>query len=243
MRAAAHDAARVRTALVHDKLLGGQHGGIDRPVQAREPVIRSHDEQELFPQHRDRRHAWFVDGQREQGQVGHSSLDPAKEPRRAAHRDLHFDVWMVPPEFAQQSRQDVQRDGHPADDVDRAAEALVLIDDRGAGLPDIREDTFGKLQHGVARRGQLDSSAEPDEQRLVDFVLEQQHLPADGGLRQMQLDAGPGEGAGVGNGANDLELTQVHGGVLAKKQKRPSSDDDGLEPVSRGELHALHGGA
>ena len=43
-------------------------------------------------------------------------------------------------------------------------------------------------------------------------VFEQQNLPADGRLRDVQLVARGGERAGFRDGADDLELTKVHAG-------------------------------
>src|SRR5678815_4318491 len=48
------------------------------------------------------------------------------------------------------------------------------------------------------------------EDRLSQFVLEQQDLAADGRLRDVQLFARGGERAAVGDRANDLELPEVH---------------------------------
>ena len=60
----------------------------------------------------------------------------------------------------------------------------------------------------------LDPPAEPDEQRLVEFFLEQQDLPADRRLRDVQPRARGRERAAVRDRPEDFELSQIHRAVL-----------------------------
>ena len=54
-------------------------------------------------------------------------------------------------------------------------------------------------------------AAEPHEQPLVELVLEQEDLAADGGLRHVQPGPGRREGARLRDGADDFQLSEVHG--------------------------------
>ena len=75
-----------------------------------------------------------------------------------------------------------------------------------------------ELQERFARRRDADAPADAQEHRLVELFLEQQDLPADRRLRHVQPLAGRREGAGFGDGPDDLELAQVHSagrGLLA----------------------------
>ena len=74
----------------------------------------------------------------------------------------------------------------------------------------VLEDAMAQLQQRFAGRRDADAPADAMEDRLAELVLEQQDLAADGRLRDVQLLAGGGERAGVGDGADDLELPEVH---------------------------------
>ena len=85
---------------------------------------------------------------------------------------------------------------------------LLLVGDAGGRVVDVVEDAMAELQQRLAGGGDLDAAAEPDEQPLVELVLEQQDLPADRRLRDVQLGAGAGEGAGFGDGPDDFQLAR-----------------------------------
>ena len=78
-------------------------------------------------------------------------------------------------------------------------------------LLEIVEQPLAEAEQRRAGRRDAHLAAEPQEQLLLQFLLEQQDLAADRGLREVQPLAGAGEGAGVGHGPQDLELAQVHG--------------------------------
>ncbi len=56
--------------------------------------------------------------------------------------------------------------------------------------------------------------ADAVEHGFAELLLEQQDLTADRRLRHAQSFAGGGERPGVGDGADDLELPQVHARML-----------------------------
>ena len=95
----------------------------------------------------------------------------------------------------------------PADQVERAAQGLLAVGDAGRGVADVVEDAVTELENRLAGSGDLHAASEPDEQPLVELVLEQQDLPADGGLGDVEPGTGAGEGAGLGDGADDFELS------------------------------------
>ena len=118
---------------------------------------------------------------------------------------------MDAPDFGEQRGKHVEADGHPADQPHRAAQRLLLVADRGDGVLEILEDAVAQLEQRLAGRRNPDAPADAVKHRLTELFLEQQNLTADGGLRDVELFAGGGEGPGVGDGADDLELPQIHG--------------------------------
>ena len=111
-----------------------------------------HHEHQLLAQHRHAGERRIVDRQREQREVGAPRAQPAQQPLRAAGRDLDVDVRMVLAEFLQQRREHVEADGHPADQVERSAQDLLLVGDAGRGVVDVVEDAVAELQQRLAGR-------------------------------------------------------------------------------------------
>ena len=176
--------------LEDDERLADQRLDADR-VLGRQRMPDRHDQHQLLAQHRHARERGIVDRQREQREVGAPRAQPAQQPLRAAGGDLDVHVRMVLLELLQQQREHVEADGHPADEVERARERLLLVGDAGRGVADVVEDAVTELEDRLAGRGDLDAAPEPDEQPLVEFVLEQEDLAADGGLRNVQPAPAP----------------------------------------------------
>jgi hypothetical protein len=114
-------------------------------------------------------------------------------------------------ERLEQGREHVEADCHAADEPQAAGDALLAFHDRGARLFEVVEQTLAEAEQGRAGRGDPHLATEAQEQLLLQLLFEEQNLPADRRLRQVQLLPRPGEGAGFGDGPEDLELTQVHG--------------------------------
>ena len=79
----------------------------------------------------------------------------------------------------------------------------------GIGVLEVLEDAVAQLEQRFACGRDADAPADPQEHRLAEFVLEQQNLPADRRLRDVQFLPGSGERAGLGDGPDDLELAKV----------------------------------
>ena len=92
--------------------------------------------------------------------------------------------------------------------VPRSDSWLSLM--RGDRVLQILEDAVAQLQQRFAGRRDADAPADAMEDRLAELVFEQQDLPADGRLRDVQLLARRRERAGFGDGADDFELPQIH---------------------------------
>ena len=122
--------------------------------------------------------------------------------------DLHARMRVL--ELLQQRRQHVQTHGHPAGDAKRPAQLLVLIANLFDGVGEILEQPVAQLDELLSRARRRRTTPLSQEQRLAELLFEQQHLTADRRLRHVQLFARPGERPGLGNGAEDLELAQVH---------------------------------
>ncbi len=110
----------------------------------------------------------------------------------------------------EESGEDVEADGHPADQAQRAAQRLLLLADAGHGVLQILEDAVTQLEERFTGGRNADAPADPMEYGLAELVLEEENLPADCGLRDVEFFTRGGEGAGVGDGADDLQLPQIH---------------------------------
>ena len=150
--------------------------------------------------------------------IGSVSRPQSAVPARMAARQrsvapaqiLISDLRMGPLELAQQGGEDVEADGHAADEADRAAQRLARIADQRDRVLQILEDAVTELQQRFAGRRDADAPADAQEDGLVQLFFEQQDLPADRRLRHVQPFAGSGEGAGFGDGADDFELPEIH---------------------------------
>src|SRR5205823_1168707 len=108
----------------------------------------------------------------------------------------------------------VEAHGHAADKAQRAAERLLLFADGGDRVLQILKDAVTQLQQRFACRGNSNAPADAMKDRFAEFLFEQQDLAADRRLRDVELLARGGEGAGVGYGADDFELPKVHASKL-----------------------------
>ena len=118
---------------------------------------------------------------------------------------------MDAPHLGEQGREDVEADGHPADQArscPRSDSCVSLI--AGDRVLQILEDAVAQLEQRLAGRRDADAPADAMEDRLAELVFEQQDLAADGRLGDVQLFAGGRERAGFGNGADDFELPEIH---------------------------------
>ena len=117
---------------------------------------------------------------------------------------------MLPLQLGQKRRKHVEAHRHAAEQPDLPAQRLLAVGDPGNRVLQVLEDAMRQLQQRVAGRSDPDAAADAEKDRLLQLFFEQQDLAADRRLRDVQLVAGGGERAGLGDGANDLELTKVH---------------------------------
>ena len=117
---------------------------------------------------------------------------------------------MHAPDFREEGGEDVEAHRHAAHQAQRAAQRLLLLADGRDGVLQILEDAVTQLQERFTRGRDADAPADAMEDRLAELFFEQQNLPADRRLRDVKLFARGGEGAGVGDGADDLQLPQIH---------------------------------
>ena len=108
----------------------------------------------------------------------------------------------------------IQAHRHAAGEAQPPAQRPRVIGDRAECVADVLEDALSELHQALGGRRHPDLPAHAQEQRLAQFLLEQQDLPADGRLRDAQLPPARGERSGLGNRLKDLELSQVHASVL-----------------------------
>ena len=117
---------------------------------------------------------------------------------------------MLLAERLEQRREDVQAHRHAANQPQGPTQRLLLFADARHRILQVLEDAVAQLQEGLTGSGDPDTPADSVKHRLAELLLEQQDLPADCRLRHVKLLARRREGARIGDGADDLQLPQVH---------------------------------
>jgi hypothetical protein len=89
---------------------------------------------------------------------------------------------------------------------------VVFVADLADRRRQIREQPAPELNQRLAGARGNRAAALTDEQRLPELVFEEEYLPADRGLRDVQLLPGAGERPGFRDRAQNFELPEIHGG-------------------------------
>jgi hypothetical protein len=100
----------------------------------------------------------------------------------------------------------LRRGAHPEDTGLSTFERPRPLSD-GVG---IRQQTTGSPQQVVTLGGDLNAPPDAIEEPDVQLVLEGTDLTRQGRLTQIQSDGGPGEAAGVDDGDEGAQVSQVH---------------------------------
>ena len=100
-----------------------------------------------------------------------------------------------------------------------------------------------QLEQRLAGRGDPDAPADAVKDRLAELVLEDQNLPADRGLRDVQLLPGGSKGAGLSNGSNDFELPEIHESAYMCLAHESTLEDSSRESKRWSCDSRSHGGA
>ena len=162
------------------------------------------------------------DEHRERPGAGHAAERRGPHPPHQAHRpaggDLDLHLWMMLLELFDERRKDVEADRHPAHHRDRAGQHLLAIGDARRRVADVVEDAVAELEQRFAGGGDLHAAPQPHEQPLVELVLEQQNLAADGGLRHVQAGPGRRERPRFRDGLDDFELPEIHRPIVGRRQ-------------------------
>ena len=98
---------------------------------------------------------------------------------------------MDAPHFRQQRRKDVQTHRHAANQADGAVQRLALVADGGDGVLQVLKHPVAELQQRFAGGGDADAAADAVKDRLAELFLEQEDLPADRRLRDVELRPRP----------------------------------------------------
>ena len=151
--------------------------------------------------------------------------------------NLQVETRVRPPHFSQQGREHVEADGHAAHQPHGAAQRLLRVADGRDGVPHILEDATTELQQRLARGRDADAAADAVEHRIAQLLFEQQNLAADGRLRYTQPLAGCGERPGVCDGADDLELPQVHAAGYMRSSHGYKEIDKSCASAAHGRRH------
>ena len=117
---------------------------------------------------------------------------------------------MNAPQVFEERGEHIQADGHAARQPERAAQLAGAVRDDTDGFPHVLKDALAELHQAFGGRRHPHLAPDPQEQRLAELLFEQHDLPADGGLRHVELPAACGERAGLGNRLENFELSQIH---------------------------------
>src|SRR5829696_841287 len=148
---------------------------------------------------------------RDHAEVAGARSQHGDGPLGTANRDLHIQVRVHAPDFGQQRWEDIQAHGHAADQPHRPTQRLAFVADGRYRFLEVPKDAVTELKQRFAGWRNPDAAPDAMKYRLAEFFFEQEDLAADRRLRDMQLLAGGGERAGVGDGADDLQLPKIHG--------------------------------
>src|SRR3954454_15560539 len=116
---------------------------------------------------------------------------------------------MLLAERLQQRRKDVQADRHAANEAQCSFDRSLTVENGRAGLLEIVEHPLAESEERRAGGGDPNLAPKPQEQLLIELLLEQQNLPADRRLRQVKLFSRARERARLRDRPQDLELTKV----------------------------------
>src|SRR5207247_8357220 len=128
--------------------------------------------------------------------------------RRNGHG--HGEPRVRVPEMLQQQRKHVEAYRHPARQVQRPRQRARPIGDRPNRVAEILEHAVAELHERFGRRRHAHLTADTQEERLAELVLEEENLAADRRLRDVQLPSARAERARLRDRLQDLELTQIH---------------------------------
>jgi hypothetical protein len=128
-------------------------------------------------------------------------------------------------------RQHVHAHGHAARDGEAAAQEAVGLRDLPHDVLHVAVHAVGQAQEQLAGSGEGGALAPAVEEPASQLLLQQLHLPADGGLRDVQALGRAGEASLLGHGPEHLELAHVHG--------RPPRESDGRRPEAP--IRSAHG--
>ena len=186
---------------------------------ARQGMLRSGHEQQLFAHDRDTDERRVVHRQRQQAEIGSARAQLANQPRRRSGHQLDVDVRVLLAKGLEQRRKDVQAHCHAADEAQRALDVLLGVEDRGAGLLEVVEHPLAETKERRAGGRDADLATKAQEQLLVELFLQQENLAADSGLRQMQLLSGARERPALRYRPENLELPKIHASVLPVRNR------------------------
>src|SRR4051812_26185864 len=116
--------------------------------------------------------------------------------------------------FCQECREHVETHRHPPHQPHRSLQRFLLVADRRHGVLQVLEDAMTELQQRLASWRDADAAADAVKHRFSELVFEEQDLPADRRLGHVQLRTRSGEGPAVRDGADDLELAEIHASSL-----------------------------
>ena len=153
-------------------------------------MARIGDEQQFLLQHWHRHEIGCLDWKREEAQIAGSRPEHLDRTLGAADGHAHFEAGMNAPNLREKGREDIQADGHPANQSDRPTECLTRVADHRYRVLQVAKNAVAQLQQRFARGGDPDPPADAMKDRLAELVLQEKDLSADGGLRDVKLFAG-----------------------------------------------------
>ena len=178
----------------------------------REPVLRRHHHEELVTEERCCGKAAVADGRQHQGEVELPCEQDRERPAGGVDVDAHIHAGASRRELVQNGRQPVIARVALGRDAQQTLLAAAQVTHCRLGALELSEHRQPGVEQVLPRRRRDHASVPPQEQWGLQPILDVLQLVTEGGLREVQPLRRGGEGAVLGDGNDQAQVTnfQIH---------------------------------
>jgi hypothetical protein len=155
-----------------------------------------------------------ADRKGQDGEVYGAGAEALEKNRSDFFGDGEMDFGKFAREGGEARWKPIGSDGGNSADDDGSGFGLQTFGEFVLGAGKFVEDGASAGEEGFAEVGEADGAAEAVEETATELGFELEDLLGERGLRDVAFFGGPGEGAGVGDGAEVAELVEFHGESL-----------------------------
>jgi hypothetical protein len=149
--------------------------------------------------------------ERQDGEVYGTGAEATEKNRRDLFGDGEMNFGKFAREGGEALRKPIRSNGGNGADDHGAGFGLQAFGEFVLGAGEFVEDGAGAREKGFAEVGEADGAAEAVEETAAEFRFELENLLGKRGLGDVAFFRGPGEGSGIGDGAEVAELVDFHG--------------------------------